>query len=237
MGMSTPATAKPVRFVAYTRVSTSEQGQSGLGLEAQEHACRALVERTGGTLVRVFREIASGDDDHRPGLHEALALAGRMRAVLVVSKLDRLSRAVATVAGLMRRGVALRVVECEHASTLELHIRAVVSEEERTKIGQRTRDALAAAKRRGAKLGSARDGHWSGREDRRQAGAAEGSKRAAEIRRAERADVVSAALPIARELRANGSSLRAIAAELNAKNIPTSRGASWAATTVARLLA
>lgn len=231
------STSKATRFVAYLRVSTDEQGQSGLGLEAQEHACRQLVERQGGEVVRVFREIASGDDDERPGLSEALALAHRMRATLVVAKLDRLSRAVAMIATLMRRGVRLRVADAENASTLELHIRAVIGQEEREKIAARTKDALAAAKRRGTKLGSARPGHWRGREDRRLAGAAAGSQAAADARRRLRAELVAEAKPIAERMRADGSSLRAIAAKLNADGITTSMGASWSPTQVSRLLA
>jgi len=232
--MNTAATAQ--KFVVYTRVSTAEQGASGLGLDAQRHSCRAYVASLGGVIVREFVEVASGDDDARPILGEALKLAKRTRATVLVSKLDRLSRVVAKVAGLIRGGTELRVVECAGASTLELQIRAVIAEEERRKIGERTRDALASAKRRGVKLGSARPGHWKGREHRRQAGAAAGSAAAAAGRRELRADVYSEALPLASTMRAGGSSLRVIAAALNSKGIATVQGSSWQAQTVKRLL-
>lgn len=234
MGMTTTTTAP--KFVIYARVSTTEQGDSGLGIEAQLHDCRAYVEKSGGELVREFVEVASGDDDDRPILAEALKLAKRTRGVVLVAKLDRLSRVVAKVAGLLRNGTELRVVECANAGPLELHIRAAVAEEMRRKIAEQTRDALGAAKRRGVKLGSARPGHWSGREHRRRAGAAAGSAKAAEARRELSASVYAEALPIARQLHQDGGSLRTIAAELNAKGITTPMGGSWKAMSVKRLL-
>lgn len=233
VGMNT----RTPKFVIYARVSTDEQADSGLGVEAQLHACRAFVEQHGGAIARTFVEIASGDDDARPVLAEALALAKRTRATLLVSKLDRLSRVVARIAGLLRAGTELRVVECANASTLELHIRAVIAEEERRKIAERTRDALGAAKRRGVKLGSARPDHWRGRENRRRAGAAAGSANAAAARREMSAPVYAAARPIAAALRASGASLASIAARLNADGLATATGASWRAMQVARLLA
>ena len=141
--------------------------------------------------------------------------------MLLVSKLDRLSRVVAKIADLIRGGTELRVVECANASTLELHIRAVIAEEERRKIGERTRDALAAAKRNGVQLGSSRPGHWDGREDRRTAGQQLATAKAAAARRELRADTYFLALPIAQQLKADGSSLRAIAGRLNTDGITT----------------
>lgn len=225
------------KFVAYCRVSTDEQGRDGLGIEAQQHAVRGYVENVGGVLVKEFVEVASGNDDDRPILLAALKLAKRHGAVLVVSKLDRLSRVVARIAGLIRQGAELRVVECANASTLELQIRAVIAEEERRKIGERTRDALAAAKRRGTLLGSARPGHWKGREDRRQLGQRRAVQTAAAARRELRAEVYAEALPIAKAMNAKGSSLRVIADELNDKGITTPRGSTWRAAQVQRLLA
>ena len=233
MGMSKPAAAK---FVSYARVSTDEQGIEGLGLDAQTHAMRQYVESVGGEMLREFVEVASGNDDDRPKLAEALKLAKRTRAILLVSKLDRLSRVLAKIAVLMRQGAELRVVDCANASTLELQIRAVIAEEERRKIGERTRDALAAAKRRGTKLGSARPGHWAGREDRRELGQQRATAAAAAARRELRGETYAAALPMAQRLAAEGASLRTIAAALNAEGITTPRGASWQAAQVQRLL-
>ena len=233
MGMSTPIVPK---FVAYTRVSTDEQGADGLGIEAQQHAIRQHIESIGGVLVREFVEVASGDDDNRPKLGEALKLAKRTGATIIVAKLDRLSRVVAKIAGLIRQGTELRVVECANASTLELHIRAVIAEEERRKIGERTRDALGAAKRRGVRLGSARPGHWKGREDRRKLGQQRATSAAAAARRDMRADTYAAALPIAKRMSNAGGSLHAIAKHLNDEGITTPRGATWRATQVQRML-
>ncbi len=232
--MTTPS---PTKFVAYFRVSTYEPGPSGLGIEAQQHSTRAYVESIGGTMVREFVEIDSGDDDDRPVLAAALKLAKRTNSVLVVAKLDRLSRVVAKIAGLIRQGTELRVVECANASTLEIHIRAVIAEEERRKIGERTRDALAAAKRRGVQLGSAREGHWDGRNDRRMAGAAAGSAKAAAVRRELRAETYGEAGPIAAAMKAAGASLRAIAERLNSDGLTTPAGSVWRAAQVHRLLA
>jgi DNA invertase Pin-like site-specific DNA recombinase len=223
------------KFVIYARVSTAEQGASGLGVEAQTHACQSYVASVGGEIVKTFIEVASGDDDDRPVLAAALKLAKRSRAVLLVAKLDRLSRAVALVAGLLRRGAEIRVAECATANVLELQVRSIIAEEERRKISERTRDALAAAKRRGVALGSSRAGHWAGREERRRAGAAAGSAAAAAARRELRADIIAAARPIVEQHR--GASLRAIAAALNAAEISTPGGASWRAAQVQRLLA
>ena len=233
MGMSTTSAPK---FVAYLRVSTTEQGISGLGIEAQRHAVEQHAAAVGGVIVKEFVEVASGDDDQRPILAAALKLAKRMRATILVAKLDRLSRAVALVAKLMRDGTQLRVAECAGASSLELHIRAVISQEEREKIAARTSDALQAAKRRGVKLGSARPGHWKGREHIRTAAQAKAVEVAAAKRQAERAEVFTAAMPIAKKLHAAGESLRAIAVELNAQEISTSRGTKWHAAQVSRLL-
>lgn len=229
-------TKNPTKFVTYCRVSTDEQGRSGLGMEAQEAACTNAAAAAGGQVLRTFREVASGDDDKRPELAAAIRYARRSGAVLLVAKLDRLSRAVALIAGMMREGVPFKVAELANASELELHLRAVVAQEERRAIGERTKAALAAAKARGTKLGSARRGHWSGREDRRLAGAAKGSKVAAAKRQAAVADLLAEAGPVVAAMA--GSSLRAIGAALESAGIATARGASsWTATGVSRLMA
>jgi DNA invertase Pin-like site-specific DNA recombinase len=238
------------RFVIYLRVSTQEQGKSGLGLEAQATACRAHIEQMGGTCVAELREIASGDDDERPVLAQAIAMARRLKATLLVSKLDRLSRAVALVAGLLRDGnVELVVAECAKASTLELHLRATVAEEERRLIAERTKQALAAAKRRGTLLGSHQEGHWDGvvakgrthegktRAQARIEGAKAGSEKAAANRRELNDELWVSALPVIGELRNAGLSLRGVAVELNRRGIATPTGAAWSAMSVSRLLA
>lgn len=231
------ATTTAPKFVSYARVSTDEQGRSGLGIEAQQHAIRSFVEGEQGIVVREFVEIASGDDDNRPELAAALKLAKRTGATLLVAKLDRLSRVVAKIAGLIRQGAELRVVECANASTLELHIRAVIAQEERRMIAARTVAALESAKRRGVKLGSARPQHWKGREHLRAKGQRRATEQAAAARREMRADTYAAAGPVASEMHAAGASLRKIADRLNELGHTTPRGAAWKAAQVQRLLA
>ena len=234
MGMN--ATPAAIKFVSYCRVSTDEQGRSGLGMEAQAAAIRAAVAAQNGTIIREFADVASGNDDARPGLEAALKLCRRTGAKLVVSKLDRLSRAVATIARIMRdRGIDLIVAECVGASPLELHIRAAFAQEERQRIACRTKDALGALKARGVKLGSSRPGHWKGREHLRAAGQIKAVAVAAGKRREARADVYAAAAQIAQQHA--GTSLRKLAASLNSEGLQTPRGCVWTAAAVARMLA
>lgn len=233
--MSTASTAAARKFIAYTRVSTDEQGRSGLGLEAQTAAIRAGVAELGGEIVREFTEIASGDDDHRPTLEAALKLCKRTGATLIVAKLDRLSRAVALIAGLMRAGVPFKCADVSNASELELHLRAVIAQEERRMIGIRTKAALTAAKARGTKLGSARPGHWKGREDRRELGQRKAVAVAAAKRLELSRDTYVEAAAVAAKM--PGASLRTIAGTLNEQGLTTPRGSEWTAAAVSRMLA
>jgi len=233
--VSPMSTKRPVPCVVYVRVSTEEQGRSGLGLEAQERACRESVEELGGRLVEVISEQDSGDNDKRPGLAKALALVARLRGVLVVAKLDRLARSVALVARVLREGVVkVRVAASPEASTLELHLRAALAEEERRLIGERTKNALAAAKARGTKLGSARPGHWKGREAARLRGAKAATAAAAAARREAAAPLLVQAAPVVAAH--PNASLRELAAVLESAGIATATGCpKWTATGVARL--
>lgn len=229
-------TKQPERFVAYLRVSTEEQGRSGLGLEAQEAAVRQLVEKRGGRIIEIVREVQSGNNDERPELARATRLAARQNATLIVARLDRLARAVAKVAGLLRDGLKVRVADTPEASTFELHVRASLAEEERRLISERTKAALEAAKRRGVALGSAREGHWAGREDRRLAGARAGGAAVAERSRRMMADLLDEARPVIE--RNKGASLRVMAEALEQAGVVTVRGCSkWTATGVSRLIA
>ena len=149
---------KPI--ITYIRVSTQKQGQSGLGLESQSQ--QAAIERfcaaEGYDVTQTFTEIetAKGADalDRRPQLKAALKRAAVYRCPIVVAKLDRLSRNVAFISGLMAQGVPFIVTEIPNADPFMLHIYAAVAEQERTKISERTKAALAAAKARGVKLGN-----------------------------------------------------------------------------------
>jgi DNA invertase Pin-like site-specific DNA recombinase len=223
------------QFIGYVRVSTAYQGESGLGIEAQREAIRAMIEAKGGKLVREYVEVASGGDNDRPELVAALGLCKRHKATLAVAKLDRLGRDMEMVSGVIKNNRVM-VAECPNATTYELHTRAAFAHEEWNQIRTRTREALQAAKRRGVKLGSARPGHWTGREDRRAAGLRAASVASVAAFRELRADTYAIVVPIAKRMHAAGQSLNAIARHLNAENITTQRGSSWRPTQVKRVL-
>ena len=149
---------KPI--VSYIRVSTGQQGRSGLGLEAQRQAITRFAEAEGFEVVAEFVEVESGKGsdalDRRPQLAAALTDARkRQRCPVAVAKLDRLSRDVHFISGLMAHKVPFLVAALEHdADPFMLHLYAVLAEQERRMISQRTREALQAAKARGARLGS-----------------------------------------------------------------------------------
>ncbi len=142
--------------VGLYRVSTAEQGQSGLGLEAQRTAVRAFAAAQGWTLVAEFSDVASGKDDRRPGFRAALARCRQLGAVLVAARLDRITRRAHTLSQLLEEGYAIRAADMPGADDLMVRIYAAMAQKERELIGERTRAALAAAKARGRALGGDR---------------------------------------------------------------------------------
>lgn len=205
-------------FVAYYRVSTERQGQSGLGLEAQQEAVRRYLSTVAGSLIAEHIEVETGRRNDRPELAKALGACRRHKAKLVIAKLDRLSRNLAFIATMMDSGVEFIACDNPHATRLTLHILAAVAEHEREMIAERTRAALQAAKARGVQLGR------------------NGIERLAPANRATAMDRAEQLKPILAELSAAGMSKRQIAAELAARGIPTPRGGRWHAQTVARVL-
>jgi len=140
------------RYVAYFRVSTEKQGKSGLGLAAQ----RTLIERflsAGDEVIAEFVEVQSGKNDERVELWKAIGHAKKQNAKILIAKLDRFSRKVSFIAGIMEQGIGLVVAEMPHATDFQLHIFAALAQEERRLISERTRNALAEAKKRGVELG------------------------------------------------------------------------------------
>jgi DNA invertase Pin-like site-specific DNA recombinase len=219
------------RAVSYLRVSTARQGRSGLGLEAQRQAVQAFAAVHGlaitGELVEV--ETGKGSDalDRRPQLAAALQAArklGRGTPVLV-AKLDRLSRDVAFIAGLMAQRVPFIVAELgADADPFTLHLYAALAEKERALIATRTKAALRAAKARGVQLGN-------------RTNLAQVQRRGAAATKAEADRHARNVLPVIRGAQAAGTrTLAEIAAALNARGVPTARGGTWAPTTVKRLL-
>ena len=143
---------KPTTYVSYLRVSTQKQGQSGLGLEAQRAAVEAFTRHQGGKIVAEYVEVESGKRSARPELARAMAAAKKAGATLLIAKLDRLSRDVHFISGLMK-GVDFLAVDQPFANQLTLHILAAVAEDEARRISERTKAALRAARARGVKLG------------------------------------------------------------------------------------
>jgi len=204
--------------IAYIRVSTDKQGKSGLGLEAQSASISAFATANGLDIIETFTEVetAKGADalDKRPALKAALAAAKRGNAPVIVAKLDRLSRDVHFISGLMVQRVPFIVAALgPNVDPFMLHIYAALAEKERTMISERTKAALGAAKERGVKLGGPK-------------GAAMQKDRAAAFAESLR--------PVLAEI--NHLSSRAIAAELNARGITTSTGGAWQSETVLRLI-
>jgi len=142
------------KFIAYYRVSTERQGQSGLGLEAQQAAVEDYLDGGSWELIESYTEIESGKRNDRPELARAMAACKKHKATLVIAKLDRLARNVAFVAGLMESGVDFVAADNPHANKLMVHLLAAFAEHERDQISARTKAALGAAKARGVQLGT-----------------------------------------------------------------------------------
>src|SRR5262252_6219518 len=140
--------------IGYIRVSTQKQGRSGLGLEAQQGALAKFCADEAFTLVEIYTETESGADDDRPQLNAAIERARKVKAPIICAKLDRLSRDVHYISGLMKHRVPFIVAELgADTDPFLLHLYAALAEKERALISRRTKDALAAAKLRGVKLG------------------------------------------------------------------------------------
>ncbi|WP_052402290.1 recombinase family protein [Muricoccus aerilatus] len=215
--------------VALYRVSTAEQGHSGLGLEAQQASVRAFIEREGWTLVAEHQDIASGKDDRRPGFQAALTRCRQLGAVLVAARLDRITRRAHTLSGLLEEGISIRAADMPGADDLMMRVYAAMAQKERELISERTRAALAAARARGAVLGG--DRGWRPPAPPCAAAAAEARQEEA-IRTAHR---LALELEV---LRAEGIITHlGLARALTARKVATPRGrAVWTHTTVARVI-
>ena len=145
---------KSQRYVAYYRVSTQKQGQSGLGLEAQQKAVQEFLQQHHGTVIAEFKEVESGKNDNRPEFNKAADYCELANAVLLVAKLDRLSRDLHFVTSLQKRGISFKLADMPEIDNLTIHILAAMAEHEARMISQRTRVALQVAKERGVQLGN-----------------------------------------------------------------------------------
>lgn len=215
------------KFVAYFRVSTKRQGESGLGLDAQRDAIARHVRND--LIVAEFTEVESGKRCNRPELTKAIDHCRLTGATLIVGKWDRLARDMAFTATLMRSDIELVAADNPHATRLTLHILAAVAEHEGEMISTRIREALGAAKTRGVRLGGARPGmrHFDKVD----------VERSVAVRQAAAQAHAARVMPVIEQMRATGTaSLRELADGLNAAGVTSPRGHSWAPTTVARVL-
>jgi DNA invertase Pin-like site-specific DNA recombinase len=212
-------------FIAYLRVSTARQGDSGLGLEAQRATVEAFARQQGSQIAAEYVEVESGKRSDRPELAKALQAARKAKATLLIAKLDRLARNVAFIAAMMDAGVEFVACDQPFASRLTLHILAAVAEDEARRISERTKAALQAAKARGTKLGSA--------------GTRQTAERARAARSAYAAKANATTQAVIREIKASGiDTLAGIARTLQARGIKTPRGrVEWQPVQVSRLLA
>ena len=222
------------KAIAYYRVSTLRQVKeranhdpkktegeiTGLGLEAQQEAVQQFAGREGYFIVGEYREVESGRKNDRPQLLAALVQCKKQRAVLIIAKLDRLGRNVAFISNLMESRVEFRAVDNPYANKFMVHMLAAFAEYEREQISTRTKEALGAAKRRGAVLGK------HGREV-----LSKKEKQAAD-------DFAEQMKPIIAQIRKDGfKTVRAICAELNRREIPSAgAGRAWHLTAVQRIL-
>lgn len=214
------------QIVSYRRVSTQEQGKSGLGLQAQADAIRRFCDVERFSIAGEFADVASGKLplEARQGLAGALEHARRLRCPVVVSKLDRLSREVAFIAVLMARQVPFIVAELGvDTDPFVLHRYAALSEKERALISQRTRAALIAKKAQGFQLGNSTNLDYA------RTLAAEANRTIADHFAVRVGGVID-------EMRGHGMTFRAIATRLNQMRVPTARGGQWHAATVRNTL-
>lgn len=206
--------------IAYYRVSTDRQGKSGLGLDAQQQNVRTYIDAHGLELAGEYTEVESGRKNRRPILLQALDACRKQKAVLVIAKLDRLGRNVAFISSLMEAKIDFVAVDNPHANRLMLHLLAAFAEHEREQISTRTKEALAAAKRRGVILGR------------------NGKEKLALQNRQTADEFAINMFPIIKELReAGNTTIRSILIELENRNIPTFRnGKRWHLKTVNDLI-
>jgi DNA invertase Pin-like site-specific DNA recombinase len=219
-----------IRAVAYLRVSTSQQGKSGLGIEAQRQAIARFCETEGYEIEAEHVEVETGKGadalERRPQLTSALARAKRLKAPVIVAKLCRLSRDVHFISGLMAQRVPFIVAELgAGADPFLLHIYAAFAERERAIISARTKAALQVKKAQGAQLGN-------------RTNLAEAQAKGVASRQAAADRFAANVLPVIRQIQATGvTTLDALADALNARGIPTARGGIWHAMTVRSVLA
>lgn len=215
-----------MKLIAYTRVSTSEQGKSGLGLTAQLDAIFRFATQNNCEVVAHYEEVISGKYflHDRPVLQQAFKHAEKIGAIVIVSKLDRLSRSVEMIAGLMNRATFATVEDGLNCPPIQLHIKATIAENERKVIGERTKAALVVAKANGKRWGGVTKNHALSIENSVRTRVAEADAFAMRIK------------PVIARMRASGMTVQQMAAELNEQGNRTARGGQWHGSTVNNIL-
>lgn len=215
----------PDKFVTYYRVSTQRQGTSGLGLDAQRQTVAQYLSGAHRTTVGSFTEVETGKGSNalskRPQLRLALEMCKKTGATLLIAKLDRLSRSVNFVSGLMESKVSFVACDLPEANQLTIHIMAAFAEHEARRISERTRDALAAAKARGVVLGATGPANLKTCNDQRQHKAHEFLER---LR------------PVLEGMKAQELTRRAMVERLNALGIKAPMGGAWSLGQIQRLV-
>ncbi|MDG5466806.1 recombinase family protein [Deltaproteobacteria bacterium IMCC39524] len=219
----------PERYVSYLRVSTDRQGKSGLGIDAQRQAIDCFLARDKRELIHEYLEVESGKKNERPQLQSAIESCLETGATLIIAKLDRLSRNVYFISTLMESGVEFVACDFPQANRLTIHILAAVAEHEREMISKRTKEALAAAKARGTKLG---------RNNLSDLGRKQGLENSQAIRSQKATDFALKRYPIILRYLKKEYTLRGIAQELNRNGILTASGkhGSWTASAVKNVI-
>jgi DNA invertase Pin-like site-specific DNA recombinase len=237
----------PITYVVYYRVSDVKQGQSGLGLEAQQAMFRQLLTTRPGTLVAEYTEVETGKtlrkSLRRPQLQKAIAHAREAGATLVIAKIDRLARNVAFISTLMESKLPIVCCDMPEADQFTLHILAALAEREGRMISDRTCAALAVLKTHGVKLGSHREGHWDGltkkgesMQKRREIGLQRAQKTIRDNAEEEMARCYEPLIPWIRDMRESGETLQGIVDQLNAKQCRTRSGQPWNISTLRRVI-
>lgn len=230
------------KLVTYYRVRQKKRHKSAhqtiedaWGINAQRTAVETLQAQRGGRVIKEYREVETGNNKRtRPELAKAISHARLHNATLVVAKLDRLARNVRFTSGLMESNIDFICCDNPEVTPLTIRILAAVGQEEARAIAAHTKNALAEAKKKGVKLGSAREGHWKGREHKR--GWKEANKASIKARQQQAMAAYSFLIEPVRSMQADGMSLRAIAAWLNEQGHTTTRQKPFTATAVMRIL-
>lgn len=220
--------------VGYCRVSTKRQERKGWSLAAQESAIRKYAKKRGYRVRAIYTEQASGAKEDRPQLQAAVAHAKRSKCVLLVAKIDRLTRSAGLLRDLEKAKVRFRCCDNPHATKLTINLMALLAEHERDLIRERIKLGMRLAKKRGAKLG--RPDHLADWQERHPRKAKEAQQRGAEANRQKAIDLYANLTPKMVEWRET-MTLQAIADRLNSAGETTQSGSDWSATSVHRVLA